>query len=203
MRRSAILLLLAGAALAEDRQINWVGKFPICNSRSELLKTDHMDLGVRFSTSNPALAGEFRRAMNFWATVVDMSWHQDDTSSCALQLVDGTSDILKDATVARSQFTDWGNFQGWVAFDPKAPLTRSEMYLTAVHEIGHLLGLKHNSNPNSVMYYLDLRGRELLDRCDLAALAARHKLRLASIQRPVRVGARVSNVSLAGRRSNF
>lgn len=198
------LLLLVGACalLAEERPSNWEGAFEPCRNRSELLKFDHMDWGVRLSTSNAMLAAEFKRAVAFWATLVDMSWHEEPSSACAIQLVDGTREILKDATVARAQFTEWNNFEGWIAFDPKAPLTRSEMYLTSVHEIGHLLGLKHNPNPDSVMYYLDLRGRELLDGSDLSALAAQHRLRIANLQKPIRVQ-RVSNVSASHRRSEY
>jgi len=191
------LLLLGAPVLAgaerpantagEHRLENWTGDFEPCNRRSELLKRGHMDLGVRTSTSNPVLATEFRRAMQFWAGVVDMSWHSDETSFCSIELVDGTSAILTNETVARSQFVEWSNFQGWIAFDPAAPLTGEELYLTAVHEIGHMLGLKHNPNPSSVMYYRDLRQHEVLDPRDLAALSSHHKLRLASIQKPVPV----------------
>lgn len=173
--------------LTTSERINWSGDFAPCERRSELLKRSHMDLAVRISTSNRVMAKQFRRAMDFWSSVVDMSWHDDESSSCSLQLVDGSSSILTNATVARSQFTDWSNFQGWIAYDPNAPLTQTEMYFTAVHEIGHILGLKHNPNPNSVMYYLDLRGREVLDRSDLVALASRHKLRITSIEKAVRI----------------
>ena len=71
-----------------------------------------------------------------------------------------------------------------------APLSREETYLTAVHEIGHLLGLKHNPNPSSVMYYLDLEGPEVVDITDLAALASHHKLRIASDHEPIPVAKR-------------
>jgi hypothetical protein len=40
-----------------------------------------------------------------------------------------------------------------------------------------MLGLKHNPNARSVMYYLDLEGQEYLDATDLALLASRHRLR--------------------------
>jgi len=157
--------------------INWTGPYSPCNQRGELLKHDSMDLGVKFATSNSELERQFRQALTFWSEVIDMKWHEDDSSSCSIQLVDGTPDILKRTIVARSQFTDWENFQGWIAFNPSAQLSRMEFYLTAVHEIGHMLGLKHNPNARSVMYYLDLEGQEYLDATDLALLASRHRLR--------------------------
>jgi predicted Zn-dependent protease len=61
------------------------------------------------------------------------------------------------------------------------------MFLTAVHEIGHIFGLKHNPSTRSVMYYLDLEGSEVLDREDLSALASRHRLRLSSVDEPITV----------------
>lgn len=183
----ALALFSALPLAADERPTNWTGDFEPCASRTELLKPGHMDLRVRTSTSNPILAVQFRRAMEFWSRIVDLTWRPDNTSLCSIQLVDGTSAILKNEVIARSQFIDWSNFNGWIAFDPTAPLTSKEMYLTAVHEIGHMLGLKHNPNPNSVMYYLDLREYEVLDQLDLAALSSRHKLRISSIQRPIRV----------------
>lgn len=172
--------VIATSSFADQRTVNWTGPYTACNQHSELLKRDSMDIGVKFSTSNPGLEQQFRRALAFWSAIVEMRWHEDNTDSCALQLVDGTSNILKRSIVARSQFTDWGDFQGWIAFNPTAPLSQTELYLTAVHEIGHILGLKHNPNARSVMYYLDLEGPEYLDASDLALLATRHKLRASA-----------------------
>jgi hypothetical protein len=177
--RLAILwmILLLTVSFAGARTNNWTGPYAACNQRGELMKRDAMDIGVRFSTSNPVLEQQFRQALSFWSQVVELKWHEDDSSSCSIQLVDGTPDILKRSIVARSQFTDWDNFQGWIAFNPAVQLSRVELYLTAVHEIGHMLGLKHNPNARSVMYYLDLEGQEYLDATDLALLATRHRLR--------------------------
>jgi hypothetical protein len=185
----AILLpaLTFPVSFADQRPTNWQGDFTPCTQRCELLKNGSMSLGVKISTSNPVLAREFRLAMNFWTQVLDMHWHEEDSNSCAVQLVDGTPAILKSSIVARSQFTEWDNFQGWIAFNPKAPLTAGEMYLTAVHEIGHMLGLKHNPSTKSVMYYLDLEGTEVLDQVDIAMLASRHKLRTAALAAPITV----------------
>ena len=187
--RIAILLpaLTFPVSFADQRPSNWDGNFTPCNQRSELLKNGAMNLGVKISTSNPTLAREFRLAMNFWSQVLDMHWHEEDSNSCSVQLVEGTSAILKNSIVARSQFTEWDNFQGWIAFNPKAPLTPVEMYLTAVHEIGHMLGLKHNPSTKSVMYYLDLEGSEVLDQTDISTLASRHKLRTEALTAPIAV----------------
>lgn len=185
--RLAILgILLPLTAAPADQPItnaNWTGPYTACRQHGELLKRGYMDIGVKFSTTNPELEYAFRMALSFWAEVLDMSWHEDDSSNCSIQLVDGTPEILKSTIVARSQFTDWDNFQGWIAFNPKVRLNSNEMYLTAVHEIGHMLGLKHNSSARSVMYYLDLEGQEYLDTADIALLSSRHKMRFDAHER--------------------
>jgi len=54
--------------------------------------------------------------------------------------------------------------------------------------LGHLLGLAHNPNSSSVMYFLRLDGPVFLDAADLSALATRHKLR-ASLDKPLAINA--------------
>lgn len=189
MRLALLGLLGSSILLAGPEPSNWVGNFEPCSRHSELLKHEHMNLGVRISTSNPELARQFKRAMNFWAKVLDMTWYEEDSASCSVQLVDGQMSLFRNGTVARSQFTEWDNFQGWIAFDPTAPLTKTEMFLTAVHEMGHLFGLKHNPSARSVMYFLDLEGPEVLETDDLISLARHHKLRIASIEKPIKPSA--------------
>jgi hypothetical protein len=144
-----------------------------------------MDVGVRISTTNPALAREFVRALNFWARILDMNWYEDNTSDCSIELVDGPPDIYVDGTFAQSQLPEWKNFQGWIAFDPRVPLTPTEMYYGSVHEIGHLLGLKHNPSATSVMYGEENDRPEWLDAADIISLAAHHKLRYAGVRNSV------------------
>ncbi len=155
----------------------WTGNYTRCEQHTEVLKHEHMDLGVRFSTSNNELAVEFARAMDFWATILDMSWHEEDSRNCAIQIVDGFPRLFKPAEVARAQFPGRLSFQGWIAFNKNASLPANELFLTAVHELGHVFGLPHSHNASSVMYFLRLDGPAFLDDTDLAALATRHKLR--------------------------
>jgi hypothetical protein len=165
---------------ASVEQANWSGPYRACSNKSELLKSSHMDLVVRIDTVNPAIAVAFRRALAFWSNVLDMSYHEDAASDCSLALVDGTPEVLSASqNVARSQFADMANFQAWIAFDPHAPdyMTPDEMYATAVHELGHLFGLRHNPRASSIMYFLDCDGASSLDETDLQALAIRHAVR--------------------------
>jgi hypothetical protein len=148
-----------------------------CTPSQELLKYESMNLGVRIATSNPQLAAQFENALNFWTTVIDMRWHLESSSLCTVQLLDGQPDLFEDSTIAKAHLAKFSGSSGWVAFNPKAPLTRNELYLTAVHEIGHLLGLEHNPSVASVMYYTNDERADLLDKIDLMALSDRHRLR--------------------------
>ena len=149
-----------------------------------------MRLGVRLATSNPLLAQEFRSALDFWATILDLDWHEDNSENCSMELVDGQRELFEpepENMAARSQFPDRRGFQGWIVFNPAVPLNRAELYRISVHEIGHMLGLRHNASPLSLMYGLDLECSESLDTADLAALASHHKLRITSLTQPIKL----------------
>ena len=185
-------LLAASATVPAERKANWGGPYSPCDRHSELLETRHLILGVRFGTSNARLAAEFARALDFWATVVDLEWREDDSRGCAIQIVDGRPDLFSRGQVARSQLPDRSAFQGWIAFNPKISLSENEMFFVAVHELGHILGLPHNSSARSVMYYLNVGGPLLLTKADLGALADRHKLRVSHVDQPLPVTFRFS-----------
>jgi Matrixin len=155
----------------------WTGPYSPCDGHAEILKQGPMNLGVRFSTSNPTLKTEFAHAMSFWASVLDMNWHEEDSRACAIQAVDGVPDLFVPGAVARAQFPGQPEYQGWIAFNPGRSLPANELFLTAVHELGHVLGLPHSANASSAMYFLALDGPVFLDSADLAALATRHRLR--------------------------
>lgn len=172
-----LCLMIAITMRAGERPGAWTGPYTPCNGHAEVLKREPMNLGVRFSTSNSTLKAEFARAVSFWASVLEMNWHEEDSRACAIQAVDGDPDLFRPGEVARAQFPGLPAYQGWIAFNPRASLSANELFLAAVHELGHLLGLPHSSNPSSVMYFLALDGPVFLDSADLAALATRHRLR--------------------------
>ena len=138
-----------------------------------------MDLAVRISTSNSALGQQFAAAMDFWAGVLDLEWHQVYSEDCSIQLVDGTPALFDFCLCmsARSQFPDRQNFQGWIAFNPRLKLTKQDMFVDSVHEIGHLLGLHHNPSEMSVMFFTGREKGVSLNAEDMDTLAARHQLR--------------------------
>lgn len=178
LRLLALFAVSLSAAVATPS--NWTGRYAPCGGHDKLLSHNHIDLGVRVSSANPVLDRAFLRAMDFWAGVIDMNWHQVSSEDCAIELVDGAKSLFDTPGVAaRSQYPDRADFEGWVAFNPASKLTEQQMFVISVHEIGHLLGLPHNPNGSSVMYFFTLDESVWLDSADLKALAARHKLRPA------------------------
>jgi hypothetical protein len=158
---------------------NWSGRYAPCQNHSDLLSTRRVNLGVRISTTNAALAHQFESALEFWSQVLDLDWHEVNSTDCALQLVDGTPSIFDWCACmsARAQLPDRPGFQGWIAFNPRLKLSKQEMFLDSVHEIGHALGLSHNPSDGSVMYFFGLDKTASLDAADLKSLAAKHSLR--------------------------
>jgi len=189
-----LFLLVAGGrfGIAEALPPNWSGQYPPCDRHPDLLNREHTDLGVRFSTSNKTLTQQFARAMDFWSEVLDLDWHKVDTEACSIEVVDGASELFaSSATTARAQFPDCPAFQGWIAFNPASRLTEHDLFLISVHEIGHLLGLRHNPSGSSIIFFLELDDSVSLDATDLAALAARHKLRSGAFENSRVTNARV------------
>ncbi len=190
LRLALLCLVTAAAIFPGEPGRNWTANYSGCDQHSELLKKTHLNLGVRFSTSNLQLMAEFARALDFWAGILDMEWHEDDSRGCAIDIIDGPPDLfIPVQLVARGQLPDRSGFQGIIAFNPDSNLTSTEQFYTAVHELGHLLGLPHNPSASSILYYLEVDEPFVLDTVDLKTLADRHRLRIHHSGRPLIVTA--------------
>ena len=146
-----------------------------------------MSIGIRYDISDQVVIRQFRRAFDFWATLLDADFYEEQSTSCAIAVVEASYPLLlhNSAIVARAQLPDRLNFQGWTAGDPKANkyLTDDEATAIWIHEIVHLLGLEHNSSPASLMYWRDVDASNKLDSKDLHAISSLHALR------PLRIAA--------------
>ncbi len=175
---------------ASDRaRSNWTSPDVSCAKHNDLRNFSLGDVGVRIDAAEPWADG-FRRALGFWNTVLAANFHEEaDLNVCAVRIIDGGPDIFNAGTVARAQLTSWTGFGGKIAVSSAAAkqMSSAEIYGAAVHELGHMLGLKHNANIHSVMYFLDIEGTEFLDNNDVSDLSRLHELRqaMSSKSRPL------------------
>jgi hypothetical protein len=160
-------------------QWNWNSPGAPCAKYDDLRRRLLRDIGVRIDVAEP-WADAFRRALSFWNMVLDANFHEEPgLEACSIRVVKGGPAILSRPVVARSQLMERAGFSGKIAVCAAAAedLNSEEMYGIAVHEIGHLLGLRHNSNVHSVMYFLNVEGIEVLDSEDLLDLSRRYEIR--------------------------
>jgi hypothetical protein len=171
------------ASAEKPPQSNWTTADAPCAKYDDLRNAVLGDIGVKIDAAEPWADG-FRRALGFWNTVLAANFHEEtNLDACAIRIVSAGPGVLTNAIVARSQLPEWDHFRGKIAVSPRAAKTmsRAEMYATAIHEFGHMLGLKHNASSHSFMYFLNVNGSEVLDEKDILDLSKRHKLRAAVV----------------------
>jgi hypothetical protein len=163
----------------QQPQSNWTSPDAPCAKFEDLRRPVIGDIGIKIDAAEPWADG-FRRALGFWNTVLTANLHEETgLTACSVRIIDGGPDILNSTVVARSQITYWANFRGKIAVSKATAkeMNSAEIYATAVHELGHILGLKHNANSHSIMFFLDVDGTEVLDNMDILELSRRHEVR--------------------------
>lgn len=156
---SAVVIASWLSCASQPRQSNWKSPDAPCANFDDLRKPLLRNIGVKIDAPEPWADG-FRRALRFWNTVLAANLHEEAyLCVCNIRIVDG-------ALIAVSQAA-------------AKDMNSAEIYATAVHEIGHILGLKHNVNIHSVMYFLDVDSTVVLDRKDILNLSRHHELRRA------------------------
>jgi hypothetical protein len=176
-----VTCLSCAAQITADAQPrrNWTSGDAACARYNDLRNRVLGNIGVKIDTSEPWAAG-FRRAISFWNRVLAVNFHEESNlGACVVRVIEGDRSILHDGIVARAQIPEWRDFRGKIAVRPDMAnqLRSTDIYGIAVHELGHLLGLRHNPRPESVMYFLDVNGDEVLDINDLVALSRHHQVR--------------------------
>jgi hypothetical protein len=162
-----------------EARANWASPEAPCAKFDNLRKPRIQDIGVKIDAAQPWADG-FRHALRFWNTALAVNFHEEThLNACTVRIIDGGPGILNPAVAARSQIPNWTNFQGKIAVSQVAAkeMNSAEIYATAVHELGHMLGLKHNASSHSIMYFLDVDGTEVLDGKDILELSRRYTLR--------------------------
>lgn len=141
-----------------------------CDNYRALLSHDHLDIGVRFDTN--AKRPEAIAALNYWAERIDMTWHESATD-CAIEFRPAEFGARRDGldTLAMAHAPRDPEFNGVVYFRLTPRYDAERVF---IHEIGHLLGLEHSSNPDSPMYFVP--GGGSLTVADARALSRRHAL---------------------------
>jgi len=167
----------------ENLPSNWASPDPPCAQYDNLRSRVLGNIGVKIDL-NGAWADAFRRALEFWNSVLVVNFHEEGgLSACSIRIVNGSPHILNHGIVARSQIIGWANFRGKIAVNPGSArvMNSAALYATAVHEFGHILGLTHKPSSRSIMYFLNVDGTEWLEREDILELSAQHELRPANV----------------------
>jgi len=132
----------------------------MCDARSRALCPAFGTLrdGGRTEWLVPVGVKQLRRAFDFSSKALDATFHDEHSAFCAIAIVRRTQEVLllhNTAVVARAQLPDRLNFHGWIAIDPRASiyLEDGEVVAIWIHEIGHLLGLRRDPSPTSLMCY--------------------------------------------------
>jgi hypothetical protein len=133
--------------------VNWSTPDEPCAKYNDLKKYALGDIGVKIDVSDPAWAAAFRRALVFWNKILDVNFHEEkNINACVLRITDGPLAMFDGNYTAFAQAADLDGFEAKIVVLPQVPFSPAATFVNAVHEIGHVVDLRHNPDPRSVMY---------------------------------------------------
>jgi hypothetical protein len=139
--KTALLLLISATAM-------FAGP---CLDYGKLKNRDHIEIGVRIDTNNPTVVKAATEALNFWAGVIDLSWHRVYDDSCAIEFQPHAWQAGSSFRTVGGTKLPWkASFNGVVFFQYLQ--TNYDLAACFKHEMGHMLGLEHNLAQDSLMY---------------------------------------------------
>lgn len=148
-----------------------------CSNASLLRQHGRLDIGVRFA-GNAAFREAEIKALDYWLAVLNLSWHQDETDGCSIEFrpVDSISSFRTDGAfpVAGAHMPSDSRFDGVIYFRYANGYNK---LLVFEHELGHLFGLEHDGDQDSIMYYEPSLSGGDLDPSDLKRLKRLHSMR--------------------------
>src|SRR5271163_3839478 len=172
-------------APSSARKVNWSTRDKPCANYNDLKKYALGDIGVKIDVSDPAWAAAFRRALVFWNKVLDVNFHEEkNINACALRITDGPLEMFGGGFTAFAQFADLDGFEAKIVVLPQVPLRPAGKFVNAVHEIGHIVDLKHNPDPVSVMYPEIENNSRLREFANAVQYRISHILNLRHILKP-------------------
>ncbi len=144
---------LTPSSSSSSMRVNWSTSDKPCAHYNDLKKYDLGNIGVKIDVSDPAWAAAFRHALVFWNKILDVNFHEEkNINACALRITDGPIVMFGGGFTAFAQFADLDGFEAKIVVLPQVPLSPAGKFVNAVHEVGHIVDLRHNPDPKSVMY---------------------------------------------------
>jgi len=191
LKNLAVLVAFSVAGVAAtDLHLNNLAFNTPCLKYNELRNAGHMDIGVLLVVKDERVRAATSEALNRWSQVIDMTWHEDRTSTCALTIVEapvaGFRYYSGDRLVtnipprtARAQLPQNADTFKGIVFVNTARLLSLDKYWMAdamQHELGHLFGYNsHSDNPRSIMYWNVTGDNQKLQKEDVKVIARYHK----------------------------
>lgn len=151
-----------------------------CNQARLLANKGHLDLGVRLSGNSQFRQAE-TDALNYYAGILDMTWHEDYTDACSIEfrpvehIRSAGGDVVAIAYQPRLKYFDGVVYYHYTnGYDKTAVFT---------HELGHLFGLEHNREDDGSVMSARNPGQSSgkLDSYDLKELGKLHATRMLLI----------------------